>query len=237
MPSYLDLAYNTIRDEEGFKAYTYDDATGKPWPSDKPLEAWTETKSNGSTQRHTPTIGHGLTKGAGKKAQTYLQRGKITKDESTELALGFVQDKIIPKLSKNPWWEDLNDEQKVALISYGYNVGPNFLSTHTKLKAALDAGDLYNAALNMDAGYNNTNYPGLRKRRDREREMFYPGFSKAYESTFSPLQKNVPGLKEVHAPWKDLDTTTPYNGEGGSIVDYIMKKQYAAEAYLGPYGQ
>jgi GH24 family phage-related lysozyme (muramidase) len=68
----------------------------------------------------------------------------------------YVNKNLVPKLEKIPTWGKMNDNQRGALISFGYNVGPNFygskgfetiskaLSSEQELGKVPEALKLYN---------------------------------------------------------------------------------------------
>lgn len=74
-------------------------------------------------------------------------------------------------------WDNLTDNQKIALISYGYNVGDNRIINGTIAKH-LDAWELDKVrdAISIDKARDRNGklvtLPGLTKRRQQERELF-----------------------------------------------------------------
>lgn len=71
-----------------------------------------------------PTIGYGTTVyNTGIKVK---QGDTITKEEAIDQLLHYVNKRIIPKLSKIPYWNQMNINQQSALISFAYNLGENF---------------------------------------------------------------------------------------------------------------
>lgn len=69
-------------------------------------------------------------------------------------------------------WDKLNQQQRDALTSYAYNIGLGGYGAHKHLLSAIEKGDYENAALNINAGFNDTRNPGLKKRRIKERNLF-----------------------------------------------------------------
>ena len=70
------------------------------------------------------TIGWGSTR---KKDGTPFKLGeKITKQEADELFDYQIQNEFLPKLKQIPYWEEMNDNQKGALLSFAYNLGGDF---------------------------------------------------------------------------------------------------------------
>ena len=113
------------------------------------------------------TIGHGLTD------KKYISKGTITKEESLSGVKSHIDKEVLPHLKNKPYWNNLNDNQKSALISYIYNIGSgNFNTKSPSLQKALLEGNWDKAAKQMDFGYNDVKNPGLKERRDKERQLF-----------------------------------------------------------------
>lgn len=113
------------------------------------------------------TIGHGLTD------KKYISKGTITKEESLSGVKSHIDKEVLPHLKNKPYWNNLNDNQKSALISYIYNIGSgNFNTKSPSLQKALLEGNWDKAAKQMDFGYNDIKNPGLKERRDKERQLF-----------------------------------------------------------------
>ena len=113
------------------------------------------------------TIGHGLT------AKKYINKGKITREESLEGVKEHLNTEVIPRLKKMPYWNNLNNDQKTAISSYVYNVGwGGFTKKSPKLQQALNDGNTREIVKNLDFGYNDPESKGLRERRDYERALF-----------------------------------------------------------------
>lgn len=113
------------------------------------------------------TIGHGLT------AKKYIQKGTITRDESLQGVKEHIDNEVIPHLKNKPYWSKLNNNQKTALIDYVYNIGSgNFNVKSPSLQKALNENNWEEAAKQMDFGYSDIKNPGLKIRRDYERQLF-----------------------------------------------------------------
>lgn len=113
------------------------------------------------------TIGHGLTD------KKYISKGTITKEESLSGVKSHIDKEVLPHLKNKPYWNNLNGNQKSALISYIYNIGSgNFNTKSPSLQKALLEGNWDKAAKQMDFGYNDIKNPGLKERRDKERQLF-----------------------------------------------------------------
>lgn len=87
---------------------------------------------------------------------------------------------IIKKQLGDSNWKKLNDRQKAALVSMGYNVGPHFLTVKNygkKIKSAIELGDMETAAQNIEKGpttgaVSGKSYAGLKRRRKEEAAVF-----------------------------------------------------------------
>jgi len=70
------------------------------------------------------TIGWGSTR---KKNGTPFKLGDvITQKEADELLIAQCESQFLPSLSKIPHWNEMNENQKGALLSFAYNLGANF---------------------------------------------------------------------------------------------------------------
>lgn len=93
--------HSLISGSEGMKTDAYWDDTGKLW-----------------------TIGKGSTTHPDGRP---VKRGdKITPDQADQYMEHYVNKNLVPKLEKIPTWGKMSENQKGALVSFGYNVGPNF---------------------------------------------------------------------------------------------------------------
>lgn len=144
---------NLISRFEGMKTEAYWDNTGKVW-----------------------TIGKGTTT---YRDGTPVKKGdKISKEEADNLLQDFVDTKIIPQLStKIPTWNEMNPNQQAALISFAYNVGPNFygqkgFETLTKAVSSVDSFDQVPRALRLYTKSGGKKLKGLVKRRNAEATLW-----------------------------------------------------------------
>lgn len=123
--------HSLVSGSEGMKTDAYWDATGKVW-----------------------TIGKGSTTHPDGRS---VKRGdKITPEQADQYMEHYVNKNLVPKLEKIPTWGKMNENQRGALISFGYNVGPNFygskgfetiskaLSSEQELGKVPEALKLYN---------------------------------------------------------------------------------------------
>jgi len=108
------------------------------------------------------TIGWGSTR---KTDGTPFKLGdKITQKEADELLLEQCRNEFLPVLGKIPYWDEMNINQRGALLSFAYNLGANFygspdfntITRRLKFKqwdAVPDALFLYrNPGSNVEAG-------------------------------------------------------------------------------------
>ena len=140
---------NLISEFEGMKTDAYWDDTGKVW-----------------------TIGKGTTT---YRDGTPVKKGdKISKEEADNLMQDFIDTKIIPRLEETiPTWNEMNQNQQAALISFAYNMknGQNFygrkgFETLTEAVSSVDNFKNVPAALRL---YNKS---GLVKRRNAEANLW-----------------------------------------------------------------
>ena len=144
-------ALRFIKNKEGFRDSIYHDANG------------------------VETIGFGTTKAtkAGRKLIGNARGRKITEDEAN-MAFNETIREMLPEFIKStPNIEYYNDNQRDALFSYFYNIGPgNYTRNSPKFQQALRDIDLEEIKNQMDFGYTDTKNPGLKIRRDEERAWF-----------------------------------------------------------------
>lgn len=123
------------------------------------------------------TIGYGFTGSRIKK----LYPNGITREQADKEFADSIAKRVLILARDTPNWNKLSQNQKDALLSYHYNVGEgSYRNKHPKLQQALTNLDWDNVALNMDAGYNDKKNPGLRTRRDYERQLFKSGIDASF---------------------------------------------------------
>jgi lysozyme len=70
------------------------------------------------------TIGWGSTR---KKDGSPFKLGEtITQKEADELLIAQCENQFLPSLTKIPYWREMNDNQRGALLSFAYNLGAGF---------------------------------------------------------------------------------------------------------------
>ncbi len=70
------------------------------------------------------TIGWGSTRK--RNGQPFKLGEKITQLEADDLLEYDIESKFLPSLEKIPHWNEMNENQKGALLSFAYNLGANF---------------------------------------------------------------------------------------------------------------
>jgi GH24 family phage-related lysozyme (muramidase) len=53
----------------------------------------------------------------------------ITKEDGEKLLMYQLETEYLPILTKIPYWNEMNDEMKGSLLSFGYNLGANFYNS------------------------------------------------------------------------------------------------------------
>jgi GH24 family phage-related lysozyme (muramidase) len=71
-----------------------------------------------------PTIGYGNTRYS--TGQAVKEGDTITKEKAKEEFKYHLSKKVLPNMEKIEGWNDMNDNQRAALISFAYNAGENF---------------------------------------------------------------------------------------------------------------
>lgn len=114
------------------------------------------------------------------KASRLTTWTKQEAEETLEYEIKYVYAPIIANQLGTNDWNKLNDKQKASLLSLGYNVGPNFLSTKDygrKIKDAILNDDMESAARFIETGPTRGSKTGrfyntLQRRRKEEANIF-----------------------------------------------------------------
>ena len=152
-------ALDLIKEFEGFVAKAYYDPLTKALPI---------------------TIGYGSTRR--RDGTRFVIGNTVTQAEAEDLLAYQLETDYIPSLSKIPYWNEMNNEMKSALISFGYNLGSGFynssdfgtITRHLKDKLWKNIPDAL--MLYVNPGTNVTE--GLRRRRKSEGTLWNFGLSK-----------------------------------------------------------
>ena len=70
------------------------------------------------------TIGWGSTRR--KDGTRFMIGNKITQEEADDLFYYQLRREFIPALQKIPYWSEMNDRKRAALLSFAYNLGADF---------------------------------------------------------------------------------------------------------------
>ena len=70
------------------------------------------------------TIGWGTTRR--KDGSAFSFGDKITQAQADELLISQIEKEFLPKLSKIPYWSEMSDGKRAALLSFSYNLGADF---------------------------------------------------------------------------------------------------------------
>jgi lysozyme len=73
-----------------------------------------------------PTIGYGNTYYPRTGAKVKMTDAPVSPDAAELLLKETVEKDFVPQLEKIPYWNEMSDGQKSALISFAYNLGANF---------------------------------------------------------------------------------------------------------------
>lgn len=152
-------ALDLIKEFEGFVAKAYYDPLTKALPI---------------------TIGYGSTRR--RDGTRFMIGNTVTQSEAEDLLAYQLETEYIPSLSKIPYWNEMNDEMKSALISFAYNLGSGFygasdfgtITRHLKDKLWKNVPDAL--MLYVNPGTNVTE--GLKRRRKSEGILWNFGLSK-----------------------------------------------------------
>jgi GH24 family phage-related lysozyme (muramidase) len=151
--SYLDKAADIIAEFEGYR--------GQPYKC--PAGVW--------------TIGYGTTYYPNGSVVT-SRDAAISKQRARELLDYHIDNAIVPLLSRNiPTWGIMNGNQKAAIVSFAYNLGPHFYGSpgFTSITKALSKKENWGqvpAALMLYVNPGTTFEAGLRRRRQAEGKLW-----------------------------------------------------------------
>jgi lysozyme len=73
------------------------------------------------------TIGWGSTKDF--EGKPFKLGDKISQKVADDLLISQIKREFIPALSKIPYWGEMNDNQRGALLSFAYNLGAGFYNS------------------------------------------------------------------------------------------------------------
>ncbi len=73
------------------------------------------------------TIGWGSTRD--RRGEHFHLGDKITQEEADALLEFDISNRFLPSLQKIPYWSEMNDNQRGALLSFAYNLGAGFYNS------------------------------------------------------------------------------------------------------------
>ncbi len=126
------------------------------------------------------TIGWGSTKDMNGKP--FKITDKITQQQADELFNYQLRNQFLPPLTKIPYWNEMNEEMRGALLSFAYNLGANFygsegFNTITKVLKE-KSWHLVPEALYRYRNPGSSAEKGLARRRRAEGALWERGLSK-----------------------------------------------------------
>jgi lysozyme len=138
---------NLIKEFEGCRLTAYND----PLTGGKPI-----------------TVGWGSTKNT--DGSDFVLYEKISQTKADNLLLYQCKKEYLPSISKIPYWNEMNDGQKGALLSFAYNLGAGFYGKYKTITSVLKnkEWDKVPATLYMYRNPNTNVEAGLAKRRTAE---------------------------------------------------------------------
>lgn len=74
------------------------------------------------------TIGWGSTRR--KDGSLFMIGNTITQEEADDLLYYQLKKDYLPPLEKIPYWNEMNDKMRSALLDFGYNLGANFYNSN-----------------------------------------------------------------------------------------------------------
>lgn len=120
------------------------------------------------------TIGWGSTRN--KDGKRFMIGVRITQQEADDLLHYQIKTEFLPALRKIPYWDQMNEKQQGALLSFAYNVGSNFygLSGFDTITRVLKNREWEKVAAALFLYHNpGTNVAeGLKKRRKAEGDLW-----------------------------------------------------------------
>ena len=146
-------ALKLIKEFEGLELKAYDDGVG------------------------VATIGYGTTRWPDGRE---VKLGETcTQAQAESMLEDFITKQILPKVSKIPHWEDMSEGQRASLISFAYNLGPNFYGAQgfETISKALRGPDwkAVPKALLLYVNPGSKVETGLRRRRQAEGKVWSQG--------------------------------------------------------------
>lgn len=101
-----------------------------------------------------------------------MLKNQITEEEAAQALKNYLNTVVDPVLTKKSYYPNLGINQKIALKSLMYNIGPTQFNNSPKLQKALADGNWLEAVKQMNHGVNDKKNPGLATRRQFEQNLF-----------------------------------------------------------------
>ena len=176
-----------------------------------------------------PTIGYG---------NTHYSTGKpvkigdiITKEQAKKEFSYHLGKKVLPKVEKIEGWNDMNENQRSAIISFAYNVGENFYG-HSEYKQITDAlknrrWDEIPRIMNLYNKGGGVVLPGLIRRRKGEGDLWSrspaPPQSPSQTQTQTQTPPQTPPPQTENVPEPQVGSGT-YIIQPGDVLSVIAQK-------------
>lgn len=196
------------------------------------------------------TIGYGFTD---KDIVNKYRDTGITREAAEEIFNDYINS-FVGELKGTPHFDELNQNQRDALLSYIYNIGStNYFENSDLMQGALRDRNWEEVARQMDYGYNDKNNTGLRKRRDYEQKLFLTpvkqegGYAPSYFLANQKMNVNKPDTASTSgiyaSKWPTRDTAIANGVANGSsqqafyedmfhsLTDYM--KEHGIEENVG----
>ena len=181
------------------------------------------------------TIGYGM------KETSELRRKyphSITREQADAEFQNLANTYSQEMYQNTPNAQALNQNQLDALFSYYYNLGQtNYTRKSPAFQNALRSANWNEVVNQMDFGYNDINNPGLRKRRDYERELFQTPMTLPKHYKGGQLIKHNINVYKQGGNMKVKDnnqiTLIPRHQTGGlasNIAEKFRKAKYAIKS-------
>ena len=125
-----------------------------------------------------PTIGFGTTRYS--DGRVVCQGDVVNPDKAEEYLVWEIEQLCKPRLEKIPTWGQMNDNQRSALYSFAYNLGPNFYkgANFTSITRVCDLPERWGDHKWIETQFAKYRNPGtgaeagLRRRREAEATLF-----------------------------------------------------------------
>jgi GH24 family phage-related lysozyme (muramidase) len=190
------------------------------------------------------TIGYGTTRWPdGRK----VKLGETcTQAQAESMLEGFITKQILPKVSKIPHWGNMSEGQRAALISFAYNLGPNFYGSvgFETISKALRGPDwaAVPKALMLYVNPGTRVEAGLRRRRQAEGKLWAEGsepvappsaavVASAPEALFKISALQDTWLKKELAPAAELDDKQKVAVAAGKTYEVLGYSEQAMQGH------